>query len=131
MQSELLYDVLQKRTHGISHHAQPSYEDHCAFVENHPYRAWFLVFGGATCLGSFYVHTDNTIGINITGATTDQIVPEVLTFVRNSFAPLDPIKSVRGAGFFVNVAVNNLDLIAALEGYGCNQLQVTYKVPDA
>ena len=39
----LLFEILKKRTHTISHKSLPTFQEHKKFVLNHPYRVWFIV----------------------------------------------------------------------------------------
>ncbi len=127
-QVQILYRLLGSRKHGISHASQPSYADHAAFVQDHPYRAWLLVRDAETCIGSVYVHTDNTIGINLEDDRVADCLDPVLDSVLKSYRPLPAIKSVRNGSFSVHVAPGNHALIAALEKRGCRIAQVTYFV---
>ena len=40
---DVLYELLKKREHNISHVKMPSIEQHIEFVKNNPYRYWFFL----------------------------------------------------------------------------------------
>lgn len=127
-QVQILYRLLESRKHPISHTILPSYEDHEAFVRDHPYRAWLLVRDADNYIGSVYVHTDNTIGVNLEGERVADCFDEVLDQVLEAYDPLPAVKSVRHGSFAINVAPTNRALISALETRGCAVAQVTYLV---
>ena len=43
-QKNILFNLLKQRKYKISHSNIPDIISHNNFVENHPYRAWFIVF---------------------------------------------------------------------------------------
>ena len=54
-QIDSLYQLLEKRTHSISHEEMPSFEEHSKFVKKHPYRQWWLVEKDGENIGSVYL----------------------------------------------------------------------------
>jgi hypothetical protein len=127
-QIKALYDLLLKRNHRISHQRMPSYAEHYDFFKNHPYRAWFLLKNSEAYIGSFYITDQNTVGINVLDEFMSEALPLILAEVKSSFSPLPPIKSIRGEFFSVNVAPDNVNLIAGLEKFGCKLAQVSYVI---
>lgn len=125
-QAEVLYALLGRRAHGISHQAMPAFDEHRRFVLNHPYRAWWLVRDDDDYIGSVYVTDQNTVGINIQQASLGECVPAVIAHVKAALAPLPAIKSVRAGRFSVNVAPGNGELIAALQASGYSVAQVSF-----
>ena len=125
-----LFDLLAQRTHAISHHTMPAFADHAVFVENHPYRAWYLVSEGETPIGSFYLTDQNTIGINLAAKTTPARVAAILAKVAADYAPLPAITSVRQAVFAVNVAAGDTLLHEALAANDATLVQSTYLISD-
>ena len=123
-----LYNLLNRRKHQISHNSQPSIQQHKAFVENHPYRAWYLVKNSDQTFGSFYVSNDNTIGINIVEQESVELVSLVIKFVKDTYRPLEPIASVRSGVFAINVAQSNVFLINAMRKLGSEVVQITFFV---
>jgi hypothetical protein len=106
----------------------PSYAEHYDFVKNNPYRAWFLIKQSEGYIGSFYITDQNTVGINVLDDFMSESIPLILVEVKSSFSPLPPIMSVRGDFFSVNVAPDNVNLIAGLERFGCKLAQVSYVI---
>jgi hypothetical protein len=127
-QIKALYDLLSKRNHSISHQQMPSYAQHNEFVKNHPYRSWYLLKHSQIYIGSFYVTYQNTVGINILDDFISKSLSLIIQEVKAKFAPLPSIKSVRSDSFSVNVAPDNLNLIAELERCGCLIAQVNYLI---
>lgn len=123
-----LYDLLLKRKHTISHKAVPSFEDHAAFVNVHPYRAWYLVLVGDQAIGTFYISNENTVGINITDSSDEALIDNICSHIIAEYAPLPEIKSVRGPAFAINVAPDNEFLINALERLNKKVLQISYSL---
>lgn len=129
-QIEVLYALLQKRVHIISHARLPDYEDHRQFVCAHPYRAWYLVYCDDEVVGSFYVTNMNEIGIDAAAASDDTVINSILDFVLETHEPLPPIRSVRGRGFFVNVPESNQNLQSTLARLGHTCIQRTFRLND-
>lgn len=129
-QIAVLYKLLVSRVHKISCSTPPCYADHESFVRNNPYRCWYLIKYLRAYVGSFYITSENTIGINIRDSVTRQITPKILTFVRDEFDPLPSILSVRDEIFSVNVPSTNRVLSDCLELIGCNVRQITYSIPN-
>lgn len=63
----VLYDLLASRPEGanISHKEMPSWGGHCAFVDSHPYSAWYLVEAGGVVVGTVYLTRSNEVGVTI------------------------------------------------------------------
>ena len=80
-QIRVLYDLLSKRKHFISHTEMPSYEEHNDFVSKNPYLAWYLISRGGEFLGSVYVQVDNSIGINFV-LPNEEDIAGVLSFIK-------------------------------------------------
>ncbi len=127
-QIKILYDILSSRVHSISHARIPSFADHQKFVSAHPYRAWYLIFISYECVGSVYVNTDNTIGLNVKeGKVSDCLIP-ALNFIKQNHRPLSPIDSIRNKNFTTNVPPSNIELIKELEKANSKVLQITYSI---
>ena len=124
-----LYQLLENRKKTISHSGMPKYSTHDKFVKNHPYRSWYLVKDAEHYIGSFYITTQNTIGINVFEENTRAVTLNIVSFVCNNYKPLPPIPSIRGERFAINVPPRNTLLTEALEEIGAQILQVTYTIP--
>jgi len=125
----VLFELLNNREHRISHNGGVTFESHKAFVCDNPYRAWYIVKRGECSLGSFYVTTENTIGINLKDYENENAVLEILLFVKRMYKPLDAIPSVRRGRFAVNVPPTNHSLSKILSNLGAELAQVTYYLP--
>ena len=126
-QNKILYDLLLKRTFRISHQLMPNFDDHVNFILEHPYRSWFLLKDKDMYLGSFYIHNDNSIGINLI-TYEEEIVTWCLEFINKEFEPLPPIKSVIPPFFYLNVSPENTEMISLLKREGHEQIQLSFRV---
>lgn len=127
-QINILYGLLSKRSHTISHTQMPSYAQHSDFVRNHPYLSWHLIKVGGCYIGSFYVTDQNTIGINILDDWIVKSFSSVIEQIKSNLVPLPAIKSIRSEFFSINVAPSNVKLIEALERKGCVLAQLSYVI---
>jgi hypothetical protein len=125
-QVEALYRLLRSRRHTISHEQVPSYKEHCWFVENNPYRAWFIVKIDNAAVGNVYVQYDNSVALNNLEDIDLSLIDEIMVLISERLTPLDSIPSVRYKDFFINVAATNKNLRSKLEGIGYKPSQVSY-----
>lgn len=128
-QIDELFHLLNERTHRISHKHDVSYDRHKQFVSTNPYRVWFLVRMDGELLGSVYITSENTIGINISGSEHDVLIRTIVDFVKSNFEPLEAIPSVRIAAFAINVPPTNEHLIKSLTNLGSELAQLTFYLP--
>ena len=108
-QIELLYSHLKNRNFGISHKLLPLYKDHITFVKNHPYSYWAFVLENNFPVGTVYLQTNNSIGLNLQQPTR-HLVSEALRHIQNNFEPEKEITSI-------TVIVTLLASIPAQSGY--------------
>lgn len=127
--AELLFELLKKRTHSISHQHLPSKDEHVSFVRSHPYRYWALVYREAKPIGTVYLQVDNSIGLNLLEPSLID-VSTVLRYVQDNFKPLKEIKSKVPSYFFVNVSNENILLKNILLQLGSVPIQVSYKIGE-
>lgn len=113
-QFEKLYLLLKNRKYSVSHNKLPSMTEHRKFVIENPYLVWYLFYRDNKILGSFYLQSDNSIGINLNKPNKDDLL-EIIKYVKTNYNPLPPIKSLRRSEFFLNVSAENLDLIVILK----------------
>lgn len=128
-QIDVLFRLLNERTHKISHSDDVDFYEHKRFVESHPYRAWFLVKHKEDFIGSFYLTNENTLGINIVNSSVNEIIGLIVNFVKSNFEPLPAIPSVRNGRFTINVPPTNVELIDSLTCLGSELAQLTYFLP--
>jgi hypothetical protein len=126
-QIELLYSHLKNRNFGISHKLLPLYQDHITFVKNHPYRYWAFVIENNFPVGTVYLQTNNSIGLNLQQPTR-HLVSEALRHIRNNFEPEKEITSIIPSYFYLNVACANEELNKILLELDAIPLQMSYKV---
>ena len=125
---DILYDLLSKKNHSISHEIMPDFEEHKNFVKSNPYRAWYLIYFKEEAVGSFYLSNDNSIGINIEEYQDIECMKELLIFIKNNHSPLKPIKSKRAAKFHIHISPENSFLRNSLEKLSKKLIQITYLI---
>ena len=124
---EILYELLKKKEFNISHEKLPTFEEHKNFVEDNPYRKWYLLQSKKQIIGSIYITSDNIIGINIPNAKTKEYFNSI-NLIINKINPLKPIKSLRSKNFCVNTNPQNRFLIKALEKLSMELIEKTYRL---
>jgi len=124
-QQDVLFELLKKRRHNISHSSNPTKIEHNKFVTNNPYRAWYLIENNNQYIGSVYILKNNCIGIDILNDRYE-ILSTVLDFIFRRFKPLKEIKSERPRNFFINISPNNRKMKSQLDKIGARKIQVTY-----
>tara|TARA_B110000971_G_C19962188_1_gene478492 strand:- start:440 stop:1297 length:858 start_codon:yes stop_codon:yes gene_type:complete len=123
---DALFRLLNKRKYSISHAKAPSYESHKSFVESNPYMHWYLISLDHP-VGTFYIQSDNSIGMNFCNPATDT-VKEVLGFIKRNFEPQKAVSSKIPPYFYINVSEKNMDIKNILDGLKLNPIQVSYKL---
>ena len=126
-QKNILFQLLKKRIYKISHSEIPDIKSHDKFVENHPYRAWFIIFENGKEIGTFYIKFDNSIGLNLINQTKKNI-EFILGFIKSNFSPQDELSSLIPPYFYLNISSENLELKAILEEMKIYKLQTSYKI---
>ena len=122
-----LYDILQKRSHNISHIKMPTLQEHTDFVKNHPYRKWYLISIDNLFEGAMYIQNDNTISLNLI-TVNFSVVKKSLDFILENHQPLEGIPSVRSNKFNLNVPPANQALIDCLRSYGSKLIEMRYVI---
>jgi len=125
--TNVLYELLKQRRYLISHKKMPSYQDHIAFVQSHPYLNWYIVSHNEHNLGTFYIKKDNSIGLNLV-FPCELLVKEVLNFILLNFQPQKELKSQTPPYFYVNVAEGNKTLMGILTDLKFEAIQVSFKL---
>ena len=124
---DALYDLLRKRVFSISHDLMPSKENHRKFVEEAPYKHWYLIYENEELCGSFYIKRDNSVGLNLVRQRT-LILEKTVCFIKSSFLPEKSIPSEIPSHFYLNVAHSNKRLSEMLIKLGYNPIQISYKL---
>tara|TARA_Y100000589_G_C26951523_1_gene546687 strand:+ start:27 stop:455 length:429 start_codon:yes stop_codon:yes gene_type:complete len=123
----LLYELLAKRKHKISHKEMPNYDDHRKFVSNHPYRYWYIIKTTNIPIGSFYIKSDNSVGINIIDESKE-IIECIINFINANIEPNPSVKSMIPDYFFVNIPSTNINLINIFENLNKKSIQSSYQI---
>tara|TARA_B110000971_G_scaffold205321_1_gene227649 strand:- start:13 stop:474 length:462 start_codon:yes stop_codon:yes gene_type:complete len=126
VQIEDLYSQLIHRNHKISHTNLLQYKAHENFVNNHPYRAWFIIKHKVKSIGNVYIQFDNSIGLNCIDQITEKQIKNILRLLTTDFKPLEKISSIRFGGFFLNVASSNIELQEKLKRLGLIESQRSF-----
>jgi RimJ/RimL family protein N-acetyltransferase len=63
----LLWELLAERdlVANISHKGMPTWEGHCAFVDQRPYAAWYIIQADGVAVGAIYLTRGDEIGVGI------------------------------------------------------------------
>ena len=88
-----LYKLLAEKEFSISHRNMPTFEEHKEFIKNNPYHMWSIILLKKSMIGSIYILTDNSVGINLL-KKYQFLKGDVISFVTslNAFKTLDPTK---------------------------------------
>ena len=124
---EVLFNLLKRRVHSISHGKIPTKKEHRAFVKAHPYRYWAIIIRDGYPIGSFYLQEDNSIGLNIL-EYSQEIFIEIIGFIRENFKPNKEVKSKVPPYFYINAAYDNEKLNEMLLESEVTPIQVSYKI---
>jgi len=125
-QIKTLYELLNQRKYDISNFTKISINEHESFVKSKPYRTWYIVYKSNREIGSFYLSTANTIGINLIDSINIQTIESIIKYVKKNYKPLPEIKSFRAGKFSINVSPNNELLKKVIEELGFKSVQISY-----
>ncbi|MDB9959464.1 GNAT family N-acetyltransferase [Gammaproteobacteria bacterium] len=125
--SKILFDLLKKRVHLISHNLIPTYANHKKFVESDPYQHWHLIYQDDEPIGYFYIQSDNSIGLNLISFNLRN-VKQTLKYIKNNFKHASEVASKIPPYFYINAAYSNTDLIKVLTKLECAPIQTSYKL---
>jgi hypothetical protein len=126
-QLDKLYLLLKNRRYSISHNNLPSVKEHNEFVSKNPYIEWYILYKNKNLIGSVYLQSDNSIGINLNNPEKSDFI-EIIDYIKTNHNPLPPIKTLRRGEFFVNVPADNLTLIKFLETLNKNEIQRSFVI---
>ena len=125
---KVLYGLLEERTpdQSISHKAMPSFDDHCEFVANNPYLAWYFIVSEAdvyndqyTYVGAIYITHRREIGLHVSrGYQRKGYGKAAVRELMSRFPGPEP--------FLANINPKNEASIAFWKSLGFELLQVTY-----
>ncbi len=130
---EFLWNLLLEREPytSISHREMPAMKAHIAFVDAHPYRAWYIIWLRDERIGTVSLTKRNEIGIQIARAHRGkgwgrQAVQRMISLHR----PIAAEPSEIPAAFVANVNPENKASIALFESLGARLIQHTYQLPE-
>ena len=122
-----LYYLLKKRKFGVSHKLLPSYEEHEEFVIKNPYKYWFLILYNQSKIGSFYIMSNNSVGINLT-THSEEILIKTIDFIKKNFSPEKAIPSLIPNYFYINISNQNIPIKKIFNSLEIPLIQITYKI---
>ena len=96
-------------------------------MKTKPYRYWVIVLDGIRPVGTFYLQSDNSIGLNLLQPTRP-LVSKILLHIRESFEPLKEVRSKIPSYFYINVPYGNKKLSEILCELGEIPIQTSYKI---
>ena len=126
---KVLYDLFIQRPSEAKISAADilSFEEHEKFVENHPYRYWFLLKIKTRYVGTVYVTYENQLGVFLTEQFQD-LFEDVLKYIIRAFDPLPALPSSRASGFSLNVSANDKECLRKFDKLGISPYQFTFKL---
>ena len=125
--AKVLLKLLESRGYSISHHNLPTKDDHLLFVKSKPYRYWAIVLEDNLPVGTVYIQSNNSIGLNLL-QQKKQLMHKILRHIKTSFNPLKEVKSKAPPYFYVNIAYANNKLGKILCELDASPIQVSYKI---
>ena len=124
---KLLFNLLKKRSHNISHQEIPDYETHELFVKNNPYKFWYFIETNQKLIGTFYIKFDNSIGLNLI-EYSEITVAKTIEYIRENFIPEKETPSIVPPYFYINTPSNNEKLHFILNELDLKSIQISFKV---
>jgi len=125
--AKVLLKLLESRGYSISHHNLPTKDDHLLFVKSKPYRYWAIVLEDNLPVGTVYIQSNNSIGLNLL-QQKKQLVYKILRHIKTSFNPLKEVKSKAPPYFYVNISYANNKLGKILCEVDASPIQISYKI---
>ena len=124
-QIKILYRLLKKRVHNISHVKIPKYNQHVGFVLSNPYNNWYIIYENKNPIGSLYTKYDNSIGLNIT-KQNKEIIRKIINFIDHTLQPNISKPSEIPTYFYINVPASNLKLQKILDELNIKFIQLLF-----
>ena len=121
-----LFELLKKRKFSISHQVIPSFKEHELFVQNHPYRVWYIISLNSKHVGSIYLQNDNSVGVNLQEPSLKKML-FCLNFIKTNFYPFPEKKSLIPPYFYLNIPSTDEELNLILEEMRLAQIQTSFK----
>ena len=121
-----LFYFLESRSHFISHKDMPEYSGHEEFVQNNPYRVWYIVNLNRKSVADLYVQNDNSIGLNNFENLEVDVISKVLEMLFAEVNPLNSIPSKRFGKFYFKISSSNSILQQKIEKLGYSPSEISY-----
>ena len=125
--AKVLLKLLENRDYSISYLNLPSKNDHLLFVKSKPYRYWAIVLEDNLPVGTVYIQSNNSIGLNLL-QQKKPLMHKILRHIKTSFNPLKEVKSKTPPYFYVNISYANNKLGKILCELDASPIQVSYKI---
>ena len=119
----LLFNLLAERTpdQSISHRYMPTWQEHCAFVANHPYKVWYVIADDdvGAYVGSIYLSPRREVGVAVLNE-----------YRRRGYAQaaIAHLRELHPGPLLANVNPANAPSHKLWESLGGKIIQVTYEV---
>ena len=123
----ILYELLEKRSHNISHQKMPTMDQHKQFVKNNPYKVWYLVLYNKNPIGSFYIKYDNSVGIKLQ-IQEYKIIHYIVKYIFSNYQPEESISSEVPPYFYFNISSDNDELKNLFKRMQINKFQESYRL---
>ncbi len=135
---ELAWQLLLERPReaNISHQEMPTFEEHAAYVREHPYRVWLVIesdvvqgeeFPFRELVGTICLTKRNEIGIAILASQRRKgYASEAIRAVMDLYPPLPEGKGDRAGRYLANVAPLNWNSHSLFNKLGAKIIQTTY-----
>ncbi|MDA9106310.1 hypothetical protein N9J74_02185 [Candidatus Pelagibacter sp.] len=123
----ILFNMYNSRKNNmrISSNTNLKLEKHNNFVQNHPYRLWFLVCIKDHYIGNFYITLENIISLNLYEvhvAKYNKIISAILKKIK----PLKAVLSIKRGEFTINLSPQNKKIEKLLKNNNWKLIQKTY-----
>jgi RimJ/RimL family protein N-acetyltransferase len=117
-----LYDLLKERdpSINISHREIPPFFRHIAFIQSHPYAAWYLAQVDGESVGSVYITEDDEIGIFLVNGKQRQGLGTQMMSLLMQAHPRDR--------YIANISPSNEASQRFFVGQGFRHIQNTYEM---
>lgn len=128
---QLAWELLGERDANvnISHHDMPTWEEHCAFVCNNPYRIWNAIMVDGIPVGTVYLSKQNEIGVFVLAEHQGHgYAKDAIQQMLAAYKPLPGECSTRPGTFVAHVNPANTASIRLFESLGAKHIQNTYKL---
>ena len=117
---EVLLKILSERKpfQSISHKTMPTWEEHCQFVDSHPYQHWYVIMVNGD-VGTVYLTEQREVGVFISEAFRGRGYAE---------AAVRMLVEQHPGRILANVNPDNTASMLLWEKLGGEVLQMTYEV---